>query len=161
MKKLSLLAGVLLLSASAFSAVGYINTNEIFQKYSKAQSYISELGKIKQTEEAKLVTDNKKFQEQLAVVQKKGDKATAKEKEDLQKSAIELEKKVVAARELFRKEDIKREQTILQEIRTASEAVIKAKKLDVIVNGTTVIAGGENVTASVLATLEKSYSTKK
>lgn len=47
MKKISMLALLAALSVSAFSAVGYLDTQEVFEKYSKIEVYRDALVKEK------------------------------------------------------------------------------------------------------------------
>lgn len=157
MKKISILALLATLSVSAFSAVGYLDTQEVFEKYSKTKVYRDELVKSKTKLEEQFKKDSAKLQKEQIELQKKGDKVTEKEKNAFQKEVTELQKKFAEAQEKYRKDDIAKGDDVRKDIRNAAAAVAKTKNMEMVVEANTVIVGGENITPSVIATLEKNY----
>ncbi len=143
MKKaaLSLICFMLLTLASNAAEIGYVNYDTVSTNYSLAKKYTTDLNnKIK-------AIKNYTAQKDKEVANAK----TAAQKANIRKTALaEIEKKqkdYITTRGRY-------EIDLNKKINAAAEQVRVQKKLDVIINKDSVVAGGVDVTQAVLAILK-------
>lgn len=157
MKKLIILSLMVSMSLSALAAIGYVDSREVFQNYSKTKVYKDVLEKNKIEIEKKLEGENTTLKNRQEALVKKGPQATAKEKADLQKDIEVFQKKLVSEQEKYQNEDIAKSNEIRKDIKNATDSVSKSGKYDAIVEASSIITGGVDLTSKVLETLEKNY----
>lgn len=143
MKKaaLSLICFMFLTLASNAAGIGYVNYDTVSKNYSLAKKYTTDLNnKIK-------AIKNYTAQKDKEVANAK----TAVQKANIRKTALaEIEKKqkdYLTTRGRY-------EIDLTKKINAAAEQVRVQKKLDVIINKDSVVAGGVDVTQAVLAILK-------
>lgn len=157
MKKLVFLSLMVSLSCSSLAAIGYVNTQQVFQNYSKTKSYSEVLNKNKVEVEKKLAAKDVSLKNKQEEILKKGTKATAKEKSDLQKEIIDFKKQVLNEQEKYRKDDIAKTEEVRHNIKLVVDAIYKTGKYEAIVDSSVIMAGGVNLTEKVSETLEKNF----
>lgn len=157
MKKLVILSLMVSMSLSALAAVGYVDSREVFQNYSKTKAYKETLEKSKVAVEKKLDAENTALKNRQEAIIKKGAQATAKEKADLQKDIEVFQNKLLADQAKYQTEDIAKATEIRKDIKNAINDISKAGNYDAIVEASSIIAGGVDLTSKVSETLEKNY----
>lgn len=157
MNKLVILSLMVSMSLSALAAIGYVDSHEVFQNYSKTKAYKEVLEKNKVEVEKKLDAENTALKNRQEAIVKKGAKATAKEKADLQKDIEVFQKKLFSEQEKYQNEDVAKATEIRKDIRNTINDISKADKYDAVVDASTIISGGVDLTSKVSEALEKNY----
>lgn len=157
MKKLIIISLMLSMSLSALAAIGFVNTRDVFQNYSKTKDYRVALEKNKVEAEKKLDAENTTLKNRQEAIVKKGDKATEKEKATLKKDIEAFQVKLLAEQEKYQNEDITKANEIKKDIKNTIDQILKSEKLDAVIEDSSVISGGVDLTSKVSNTLEKNY----
>lgn len=144
MKKIVLFLALILLCSNAANAaeIGYISYQKVLTNYGPAKKAIAELDK-------KGLDIKQYIMQQEIEVMKTSD---ANKKVVRQKTIKDLN----AKQEEYAKLKLKKEQELSKSITAAINAVRVEKKLDVILDSTTVLSGGINCTEDVLKKLNVS-----
>ena len=153
-KTLMVLSMVLSMTAMA-AKVGYINSGEIFQKYSKTEQLKKNLNKEKVRLENEIKTKEVKLQKIQLDLQSKGNKVTEQEKKNFQKQVETLQKFVKDSQIKLRKEEMTRVAEIDKVLKKAINKIAKSEKVDYIFEGEVMRYGGTNYTSKVLSEMEK------
>lgn len=160
MKKIMMLALTIAISTSALAVkVGYVNSEEVFRNYSRTKTLQENLTKEKDRLETEIKKREVTLQKMQVELQAKGAAVTDAEKTKFQTEVESFQKFIRDSQTKLGREEMTR----LQEIETALNAAInniaKGDKFDYVLEAGAVKFGGEDVTAKVLAELEK--NTKK
>lgn len=161
MKKLSILALVATMSVSAMSAIGYVNTQEVFRSYSQTKVIQGNLDKERARLENEIKAKEVNLQKSQVELQSKGAKVTPEEKAKFQKDVEGFQKFVKDSQTKLNKEERARVQEIDSAINTAITAVAKEGKYEYVMEAGALKYGGENITAKVIDKMEKSAPAKK
>ena len=155
MKK-TLVVLTMVLSMTAMAAkVGYINSGEIFQKYSKTAELRKNLNKEKVRLENEIKTKEVKLQKMQLDLQSKGNKVTEQDKKNFQKQVETLQKFVKDSQTKLRKEEMTRVTEIDKILKKAIDKIAKSEKADYIFEGEVMRFGRINYTSKVLSEMEK------
>ncbi|MGL4687742.1 MAG: OmpH family outer membrane protein [Fusobacteriaceae bacterium] len=156
MKKLSILALTMSMSISALAVkVGYLNTEEVFQKYSQTKILQTNLQKEKTRLETEIKKKEVVLQKMQVELQSKGDKVTDVEKKKFEEEVKTFQKFVKDSQTKLGKEEMTRLQEIEININNSVKKIATAGKYDYVLEAGAVKFGGENVTSKVLAEMEK------
>lgn len=150
MKKLLITLGSLVCAANIFAAgVGYIDTNSVIQKYpetAKTQQYLE----IKKSEMQKILDEaRKKIEAKAEEVDKKGDKATDKEKADLEAEKTNFKVKYEEMQQSLDQVQYTMFEKLKSDINLAIKEVAKEKKLDIVLDKQVVYYGGTDISDDV------------
>jgi len=157
MKKLLVLLMATIMSVSIFAEkIGTVNTQEIFQSYSKTKAVQVKLEKEKTKLEGQLQVKAKKIEQVAQDLNAKGDKVTEAEKDKFQKQQEDFAKERQALQNKLGKMEYDEMSAIRKDIESAINQVAKKGKYDVIIQKGAVLYGGKDITAEVLKTLENS-----
>lgn len=157
MKKLTLSLMALAMSANLFAGkIGYVNSQEAFEKYSQTRVIQANLDKEKDRLENEIKTKEVALQKTQLELQSKGDKLTDKEKADFQKKVEEFQKFIRDSQTKLSKEEFARMQEINKVMNNAISKVAKNGNYELILEAGAVRAGGVDVTAEVLKEMESS-----
>ncbi len=156
MKKIAILALSMAMSVSALAIkVGYLNTEEVFQKYSQTKILQTNLNKEKTRLETEIKKKEVVLQKMQVELQSKGDKVTDSEKKQFEEEVKKFQKFVKDSQTKLGKEEMTRLQEIEATINNSVIKVAKTDKYDYILEAGAVKFGGENVTSKVLTEMEK------
>ncbi|MEG0729688.1 MAG: OmpH family outer membrane protein, partial [Cetobacterium sp.] len=151
MKRISVLLIGLALSSSAFAVkMGYVNSQELFSKYSQTKIIQENLNKEKSRLENELKQKEISLQKMQVELQGKGAAATEQEKKSFQAKVDEFQKLVRDSQTKLNKEEMTRLQEVERLINTAVQNVAKTDKYDYVLEQGAVKYGGENITEKVL-----------
>ena len=156
MKKTLVLLTMVLSVATMAEKIGYINSGEIFQKYSKTVELRENLNKEKTRLENEIKTKEVVLQKTQLDLQSKGSSVTKEEKEKFQKEVEKLQKFVRDSQTKLGKEEMTRVTEIDKVLKTSVDKISKQEKMDYVLEGEAVRFGGINLTSKVLAEMEKS-----
>lgn len=160
MKKIMMLALTAAISTSALAVkVGYVNSEEVFRKYSKTQTLQQNLTKEKNRLEGEIKKKEVTLQKMQVELQSKGAAVTDAEKTKFQGEVEAFQKFIKDSQTKLGKEEMTRLQEIEQALNSAVNNVAKADKFDYVLEAGAVKFGGEDITGKVLTELEK--NTKK
>ncbi|MGL5123973.1 MAG: OmpH family outer membrane protein [Fusobacteriaceae bacterium] len=156
MKKISILALTMVISVSSLAIkIGYLNTEEVFQKYSQTKILQTNL----QNEKTRLETEIKKkevvLQKMQVELQSKGDKVTDAEKKQFEEEVKKFQKFVKDSQTKLGKEEMARLKEIEVNINNTVKKIATDGTYDYILEAGAVKFGGENVTSKVLTEMEK------
>ncbi|MBC2856586.1 MAG: OmpH family outer membrane protein [Cetobacterium sp.] len=161
MKRISVLLIGLALSSSAFAVkMGYVNSQELFSKYSQTKIIQENLNKEKSRLENELKQKEISLQKMQVELQGKGAAATEQEKKSFQAKVDEFQKLVRDSQTKLNKEEMTRLQEVERLINTAVQNVAKTDKYDYVLEQGAVKYGGENITEKVLQVMEKTKKIK-
>ena len=151
MKKfIMLVAGVIMSLNVLAGTVGYVDPQDLLDKYpetKKTQDYLEKKKKVLQTVlDAEKTKTNDKSEE----LKKKGDKATKAEKDELEKTKTEFQKKFETMQANLEQLQYTMYDKLYSDINVAIQEIAKEKKLDIVVNKTAIYYGGEDITEDVL-----------
>ena len=161
MKKMIMLAMALGMSISIFAAkIATVNTQKVFQGYSKTQ-----------VAKTKLETEKTKLEEQLAVkannlkkianeLNAKGNKVTVAEKDKFKRQEMEFGKERQALQQKLGRLEYEEMGTIQTEIKSAIKQVARKYKYEIVIEEGAVLYGGKDITSQVLKALESSNKIK-
>ena len=156
MKKTLVVLTMVLSMTTMAAKVGYINSGEIFQKYSKTEDLRKNLNKEKARLENEIKTKEVKLQKMQLDLQSKGNKVTEQDKKNFQKRVETLQKFVKDSQTKLRKEEMTRVTEIDKILKKAIDKIAKSEKTDYIFEGEVMKYGGTNYTSEVLSEMEKS-----
>lgn len=155
MKKTLIFLAMVLSMTTMAAKVGYINTGEIFQKYSKTVALRKNLNKEKTRLESEIKGKEVKLQKIQLDLQSKGNKVTEQEKKKFQKEVEGLQKFAMDSQTKLRKEEMERVAEIDKILKKSINKIAKSEKADYIFEGEVMRFGGINFTSKVLADMEK------
>ncbi|MGL5049527.1 MAG: OmpH family outer membrane protein [Fusobacteriaceae bacterium] len=156
MKKLTVLALMAAMSVSALAVkVGYVSSEEVFQRYSQTKTLQTNLNKEKSRLETEIKKKEVTLQKIQVELQAKGASVTEAEKTKFQKEVETFQKFVKDSQTKLSKEEMTRLQEIEKVITTSVDKIAKDGKYDFVLEAGAVKFGGENVTEKVLADMEK------
>nr|WP_307774894.1 OmpH family outer membrane protein [uncultured Cetobacterium sp.] len=157
MKKLSMLAILATLSTSAFALkVGYVNTQELFGRYSQTKVVRENLNTQKKKMETDLQKQEVELQKLQVELQSKGSKVTPDEKKAFENKVAAFQKKVRESQMKLSGEENKKMQEIDRLINISIQNVARSGKYDYVLEQGAIKFGGENITPKVLEVMEKS-----
>ncbi|MGL5000011.1 MAG: OmpH family outer membrane protein [Cetobacterium sp.] len=157
MKKIALIGMLAALSTSAFALkVGYVNSQELFAKYSQTKTVRDTLTKEKQTLEASLQKQEIDLQKLQVELQGKGSKVTDAEKKSFEGKVTAFQKLVRESQAKLSNEEAKKMQEIDRLINISIQNVARSEKYDYVLEQGAIKFGGENLTPKVLNVMEKS-----
>lgn len=161
MKKLSVLALGLIISASSFAVkVGYVNSQELFSRYSHTKTVQDNLNKEKARLENELKQKEISLQKMQVELQAKGNAVTDAEKQKFQKSVDEFQKTVRDSQTKLNKEEMTRLQEIERIMNSSIQNVAKTDKYDYVFEQGAIKFGGDDITDKVLQVMEKTAKVK-
>lgn len=163
MKKIALIAMLGALSTSAFAIkVGYVNTQELFGRYSQTKILRTNLTKEKQNLESSLQKKEIDLQKLKVELQGKGEKVTEAEKKSFDAKVNAFQKLVRDSQIKLSSEENKKMQEIDRLINISIQNVARSGKYDYVFEQGAVKFGGQNITPKVLEVMEnsKKISTK-
>jgi len=161
MKKILTLAMAISMSVSIFATkIATVNTQKVFQGYSKTQ-----------VAKTKLETEKTKLEKQLAVkaenlekiakeLNAKGNEVTVAEKDKFKRQKMEFGKERQALQQKLGRLEYEEMGTIKTEIKSAVQQVARKNKYEVVIEEGAVLYGGKDITAEVLKVLESSNKIK-
>ncbi|MGL4533641.1 MAG: OmpH family outer membrane protein [Fusobacteriaceae bacterium] len=156
MKKLTVLALMAAMSVSALAVkVGYVSSEEVFQRYSQTKTLQTNLNKEKSRLETEIKKKEVTLQKMQVELQAKGASVTEAEKTKFQKEVETFQKFVKDSQTKLSKEEMTRLQEIEKVITASVDKIAKDGKYDFVLEAGAVKFGGENVTEKVLADMEK------
>lgn len=159
MKKVATLILGLTLATSAFAVkVGYVNSQELFSKYSQTKAVQDKLNSEKSKLEGEIRQKEINLQKLEIELKAKGDKVTEEERKNFQTQVNSFQKFVADAQAKLSKEEYDSFQQIERSMNSAINNVAKTDKYEFVFEAGAIKFGGENITDKVLKTME---STKK
>ncbi|WP_297596412.1 OmpH family outer membrane protein [uncultured Cetobacterium sp.] len=164
MKKITMIAMLAALSTSAFALkVGYVNSQELFAKYSQTKILRDNLTKEKQKLESTLQKQEIELQKLQVELQGKGKDVTETEKKAFEDKVSAFQKSVRESQTKLSNEEAKKMQEIDRLINISIQNVAKSERYDYVLEQGAIKFGGENITPKVLNVMEKSkkIDTKK
>jgi outer membrane protein len=161
MKKLLTLGMALMMSASIFAAkIATVDTQKIFNGYSKTQAAKTKLESEKTKLEGQLATKAKNLEKMAKELNAKGDNVTDAEKDKFQKHQMEFGKERQALQQKLGRMEYEEMSAIQGEITSAVKQVAKKARYEVVIEKGAVLYGGKDITTEVLKTLENSKKIK-
>lgn len=161
MKRLTLLALLATFSTSAFALkVGYVNTQELFARYSQTKTIQQELSNKKKELEQKIQAKGLELQKLEIDLKGKGASVTDADKKAYEKKVEEFQKTVRDSQMKLNQEEAKRMQEIDRLINLSIQNVARSDKYDYVIEQGALKFGGENVTQKVLNVMERSKKIK-
>lgn len=155
MRKIKMLVMMLALTAATFAAnIGYINTTEIFQKYSRSKTVQDNLEKERMRIEGQARQKELELQKIQVDLQGKGSSVSDADKKKFQTQVEQFQKFIDDSRTKLIKEERTRIQEIEADLQAAVNQVAKAEKMDYILERGAMRFGGVNLTEKVLKQLE-------
>ncbi|MCK5780306.1 MAG: OmpH family outer membrane protein [Psychrilyobacter sp.] len=159
MKKMIMVVMAVVMSMSVFaSKIATVNTQKIFQGYSKTQAVKAKLETEKTKLEGQLATKAKSLEATAKKLNAKGDKVTVAEKDKFERQQATFAKERQALQNKLGKMEFDEMSTIQAEIKSAVVRVAREKKYETVLEEGAVLYGGTDITSEVLKKLE---STKK
>lgn len=157
MKKIAIIAMLAAVSTSAFALkVGYVNSQELFAKYSQTKVIRDNLTKEKQSLEATLQKKEIELQKLQVELQGKGKDVTESEKKAFEGKVAAFQKLVRESQAKLSNEEAKKMQEIDRLINISIQNVARSDKYDYVLEQGAIKFGGENITPKVLNVMEKS-----
>ncbi|MGL4947470.1 MAG: OmpH family outer membrane protein [Cetobacterium sp.] len=157
MKKIAIIGMLAALSTSSFALkVGYVNSQELFAKYSQTKTVRDTLTKEKQTLEASLQKQEIDLQKLQVELQGKGKNVTDAEKKSFETKVTAFQKLVRESQAKLSNEEAKKMQEIDRLINISIQNVARSEKYDYVLEQGAIKFGGENLTPKVLNVMEKS-----
>lgn len=161
MKRLTLLALLATFSTSAFALkVGYVNTQELFARYSQTKTIQQELSNKKKELEQKIQAKGLELQKLEIDLKGKGASVTDADKKAYEKKVEEFQKTIRDSQMKLNQEEAKRMQEIDRLINLSIQNVARSDKYDYVIEQGALKFGGENVTQKVLNVMERSKKIK-
>jgi len=159
MKKMLILVMALAMSMSIFAAkIATVDTQKVFQGYSKTKEVQVKLEKEKTKLEGQLAPKAKNLEKIARDLNAKGDKVTVAEKDKFQRQQDEYAKEHRALQDKLGRMEYEEMGAIKTDITSAVNRVAKQGKYEMVLEKGAVLYGGKDITLEVLKTLE---STKK
>lgn len=161
MKKMLTLVMAISMSVSIFaSKMATVNTQKVFQGYSKTQVAKTKLEAEKTKLEGQLAVKAKNLDKIAKELNAKGDKITVAEKDKFQKQQVEFGKERQALQQKLGRLEYEEMGSIQDEIKSAVKQVAKKNKYEMVIEEGAVLYGGKDITADVLKVLESSKKIK-
>jgi outer membrane protein len=161
MKKMLTLVMALAMSVSIFAAkIATVDTQKVFQGYSKTKEVQVKLEKEKTKLEGQLATKAKNLEKIAKDLNAKGDKVTVAEKDKFQKQQMEFGKEHKALQEKLGRMEYEEMGAIKADIASAVKQVARKGKYDLVIEQGAVLYGGKDITTEVLKTLESTEKIK-
>jgi outer membrane protein len=161
MKKLTTLILGLTLATSAFAVkVGYVNSQELFQRYSQTQVVQNKLNTEKNKLENEIKQKEIALQKLQVEMQAKGDQATEAERKNFQTQIENFQNFVKDAQTKLSKEEYDSFQKIERTMNIAIQNVAKTDKYEYVFEAGAIKFGGDNITDKVLKTMESTTQVK-
>ena len=156
MKKLLLIASVLLATSAFAEKIGVVDSQRAFFQFSETkkaqQSLESQAKKVENEARQKEVA----LQKEYVALQAKGDKLTDAEKKAFEKKVQDYENFINSSQEKLNKAQFAKLQQIETVYNAAVKKVVAAGKYDFVFEADAVKFGGEDITAQVLKEMEAS-----
>lgn len=157
MKKISAIAMLVALSTSALAVkIGYVNSQELFAKYSQTKVIREKLTTKKKELETKLKKQEVELQKLQIELQGKGKNATEADKKAFQSKVSAFQKMVRESQMKLSREENKKMSEVERLIEMSIKNVAVADKYNYVLEQGAVKFGGENLTPKVLKIMEKS-----
>lgn len=151
MKKfIMLVAGVIMSLNVLAGTVGYVDPQDLLDKYPETKKTQDYLEKKKKDLQIVLDAEKTKINDKSEELKKKGDKATKAEKDELEKTKTEFQKKFETMQANLEQLQYTMYDKLYSDINVAIQEIAKEKKLDIVVNKTAIYYGGEDITEDVL-----------
>ncbi len=151
MKKfIMLVAGVIMSLNVLAGTVGYVDPQDLLDKYPETKKTQDYLEKKKKDLQTVLDAEKTKINDKSEELKKKGDKATKAEKDELEKTKTEFQKKFETMQANLEQLQYTMYDKLYSDINVAIQEIAKEKKLDIVVNKTAIYYGGEDITEDVL-----------
>ena len=151
MKKfIMLVAGVIMSLNVLAGTVGYVDLQDLLDKYPETKKTQDYLEKKKKDLQIVLDAEKTKINDKSEELKKKGDKATKAEKDELEKTKTEFQKKFETMQANLEQLQYTMYDKLYSDINVAIQEIAKEKKLDIVVNKTAIYYGGEDITEDVL-----------
>ncbi|MBS9775742.1 MAG: OmpH family outer membrane protein [Fusobacterium sp.] len=155
MKKLLIVASLLLATSAFAEKIGVIDTQKVVSNYSGALTAQKSLEAEAQRLDNQLKQKEIALQKEQISLEKKGDKLTAADKKAFEKKVQDFQKYVANSREKFGKTQFSKLEKIDNILNKAVEKVAKDGGYDFIYEKSAVRFGGEDVTDKVAKEIEK------
>ncbi|WP_315524116.1 OmpH family outer membrane protein [Fusobacterium massiliense] len=156
MKKLLLVASVLLATSAFAEKIGVVDTQKVVSQFSETKKAQQSLeSEAKRTENEAKQREVALQKEQVAL-QSKGDKLTDAEKKAFEKKVQDYENFINSSQEKLNKAQFAKLQQIETVYNAAVKKVVAAGKYDFVFEADAVKFGGEDITAQVLKEMEAS-----
>ena len=151
MKKfIMLVAGVIMSLNVLAGTVGYVDPQDLLDKYPETKKTQDYLEKKKKDLQTVLDAEKTKINDKSEELKKKGDKATKAEKDELEKTKTEFQKKFETMQANLEQLQYTMYDKLYSDINVAIQEIATEKKLDIVVNKTAIYYGGEDITEDVL-----------
>lgn len=161
MKKILILIIAVTMSVSIFAAkIAIVNTQKVFQGYSKTQTAKAKLEKEKNKLEGQLAVKADSLTKIMKKLNAKGDNITEAEKDRFEKQETEFGKQRQALQKKLGELEYEEMRPIQAEIKSAIQQIARKNKYDMVIDGGAVLYGGEDITTEVLNALENSKKIK-
>lgn len=156
MKKLILVASLLLATSAFAEKIGVVDTQRVVSQFSVTKAAQKDLeGQVKRLEnEAR--TKEITLQKEYVALQSKGDKLTDAEKKAFEKKAQDFENFMNSSKQKLNDQQIQKLKSIETVYNKAIQKVATEGKFDYILEADAVKIGGEDVTDKVLKAMEAS-----
>lgn len=156
MKKLILIASVLLATSAFAEKIGVVDTQRVVSQFSVTKAAQKDLeGQVKRLEnEAK--TREVTLQKEFVALQAKGDKLTDAEKKAFEKKAEAFDNFLNSSQQKLNEQQIQKLKSIETVYNKAIQKIATEGKFDYILEADAVKIGGEDVTDRVLKAMEAS-----
>ena len=156
MKKLILVASLLLATSAFAEKIGVVDTQRVVSQFSITKAAQKDLeGQVKRLEnEAR--TKEITLQKEYVALQSKGDKLTDAEKKAFEKKAQDFENFMNSSKQKLNDQQIQKLKSIETVYNKAIQKVATEGKFDYILEADAVKIGGEDVTDKVLKAMEAS-----
>ena len=156
MKKLILVASLLLATSAFAEKIGVVDTQRVVSQFSVTKAAQKDLeGQVKRLEnEAR--TKEITLQKEYVALQSKGDKLTDAEKKAFEKKAQDFENFMNSSKQKLNDQQMQKLKSIETVYNKAIQKVATEGKFDYILEADAVKIGGEDVTDKVLKAMEAS-----
>ena len=151
MKKILTLVMAISMSASIFAAkIATVNTQKVFQGYSKTQAAKTKLEAEKEKLEGQLAVKAKNLDKIAKELNAKGDKVTVAEKDKFQKQQMEFGKERQALQQKLGRLEYEEMGTIQAEIKSAVKQVARKDKYEIVIEPNMAFGTGNHETTSLM-----------
>lgn len=155
MKKILVVASLLLATSAFAEKVGVIDTQKVVSSYSGALTAQTSLESEAQRLENEVRQKEISLQKEQVALEAKGDKLSAAEKKAFEKKVQKFQEFVASSRKNFGESQFKKMEKIDSILNKAVEKVAKSGGYDYIYEKTAVRFGGEDITDKVSKEMEK------
>lgn len=157
MKKILILSILGVISTTTFAEkIGYVDTQELFLKYSQTKILRENLAKEKKKLEDALKKQEIELQKLQVDLQGKGNKITDSDKKAFETKVQNFKKSVEESQRKLSMEEAKKMEEVERLITVSIRTVAKNEKIDYVFEQGVMRFGGVDLTQKVLTTMEKS-----